>query len=67
MYDPEAEDQPPENAVRLIESSYGADGMLWSSPLYQGTISGAFKNAIYRGRWMTFQARSSRAAVLTRS
>jgi hypothetical protein len=23
-----------------------ADGMLWSSPMYQGTISGAFKNAL---------------------
>jgi FMN reductase len=33
-------------AGRLIESCYGADGMLWSSPMYQGTISGAFKNAL---------------------
>jgi FMN reductase len=46
MYNPLSEDTPPENAVRLIESCYGADGMLWSSPLYQGTISGAFKNAL---------------------
>ena len=38
-------DEPTEAAARLIESSYAADGMLWSSPLYQGTISGAFKNA----------------------
>src|SRR5207237_1041349 len=30
----------------LIESCYAADGMLWSSPMYQGTISGAFKNAL---------------------
>jgi FMN reductase len=38
--------EPPEAATRLIESCYAADGMLWASPLYQGTISGAFKNAV---------------------
>jgi FMN reductase len=46
MYNPESEDHPPESATRLIESCYAADGMLWSSPMYQGTISGAFKNAL---------------------
>jgi FMN reductase len=46
MYNPDGEDEPPVTASRLIESCYGADGMLWSSPLYQGTISGAFKNAL---------------------
>jgi FMN reductase len=46
MYDPDDEDEPPPNALRLIEACYGADGMLWSSPMYQGTISGAFKNAL---------------------
>jgi len=46
MYNSDHEDEPPENAARLIESCYGADGMLWSSPMYQGTISGAFKNAL---------------------
>jgi FMN reductase len=45
MYDPDHE-EPTENAARLIESCYAADGMLWSSPMYQGTISGAFKNAL---------------------
>ncbi|MGB8638346.1 MAG: NADPH-dependent FMN reductase [Pseudolabrys sp.] len=45
MYRPD-HDEPTEAAARLIESSYAADGMLWSSPLYQGTISGAFKNAL---------------------
>jgi FMN reductase len=45
MYDPDNE-SPTESAARLIESCYGTDGMLWSSPLYQGTISGAFKNAL---------------------
>ena len=45
MYNPDA-DEPTEAAARLVEASYAADGMLWSSPLYQGTVSGAFKNAL---------------------
>jgi FMN reductase len=45
MYNPDDE-QPTPAAARLIEACYGADGMLWSSPMYQGTISGAFKNAL---------------------
>jgi FMN reductase len=45
MYNPDKE-EPTAAGVRLIESCYGADGMLWSSPMYQGTISGAFKNAL---------------------
>ena len=45
MYNPD-DDEPTEAAAELIESCYAADGLLWSSPLYQGTISGAFKNAL---------------------
>jgi len=45
MYNPD-DDEPTETATRLIEASYTADGLLWSSPMYQGTISGAFKNAL---------------------
>jgi FMN reductase len=45
MYNPDNE-EPTAAAVRLVESCYGANGMLWSSPMYQGTISGAFKNAL---------------------
>jgi FMN reductase len=45
MYDPD-DDEPTFAAERLIEVCYSADGMLWSSPMYQGTISGAFKNAL---------------------
>jgi len=45
MYAPD-EDGPTEAAARLIEACYSADGLLWSSPLYQGTISGALKNAL---------------------
>ncbi len=44
LYAPEM--QPPEAAVRLAEAVYGANGMLWSSPLYHGTVSGSFKNAV---------------------
>jgi len=45
MYNPD-DDEPTEGAATLIESCHAADGLLWSSPLYQGTISGAFKNAL---------------------
>ena len=45
MYNPD-DHQSTEAATRLIESCYASDGMLWSSPMYQGTISGAFKNAL---------------------
>jgi FMN reductase len=45
LYNPE-DDEPTEAAAALIEAAYAANGLLWSSPLYQGTISGAFKNAL---------------------
>jgi len=45
MYNPDDE-EPTAAAAGLIESCYGADGMLWSSPMYQGTISGGLKNAL---------------------
>jgi FMN reductase len=45
MYNPD-DDEPTPAAARLIEGLYTADGLLWSSPLYQGTISGALKNAL---------------------
>lgn len=45
MYDPD-DRHPTEAARRLIETCYSADGLLWSSPMYQGTVSGAFKNAL---------------------
>ncbi len=57
MYNPDA-DEPSESATRLIEASHAADGMLWSSPMYQGTISGAFKNALDT---MEFAVRALRA------
>lgn len=45
MYDP-AENNPPESVIRLCEATYVADGLIWSSPMYHGTISGSFKNAL---------------------
>ena len=45
IYNPD-DDDPTEAAATLIETCYAADGLLWSSPMYQGTISGAFKSAL---------------------
>lgn len=45
MYNPD-QDTPGETAAEFIDSCYFADGLIWSSPLYQGTISGALKNAL---------------------
>ncbi len=45
FYIPGTSDIPP--AVHeFCEAIYHADGLIWSSPLYHGTISGAFKNAL---------------------
>lgn len=44
MYTP-GMDAPPE-AVRLSRAACSAQGLIWSSPLYHGTISGSFKNAL---------------------
>ncbi len=44
MYDPAL--PPPPNALALADAVHAAQGMLWSSPLYHGTISGSFKNAL---------------------
>lgn len=37
---------PPAGVSRLVEAVAAADGLLWSSPVYHGSISGAFKNAL---------------------
>jgi FMN reductase len=39
-------DPAPEAARELCDAVHAAQGMLWSSPLYHGTVSGAFKNAL---------------------
>jgi len=46
MFNPELEADAPESVRTLIEACYEADGMLWSSPMYNGSVSGSFKNAI---------------------
>lgn len=37
---------PPEAALRLAGAVASAHGLIWASPLYHGSVSGAFKNAI---------------------
>jgi FMN reductase len=44
MYSPEH--GVPPSAARLAETTATADAMIWSSPTYQGSISGALKNAL---------------------
>jgi FMN reductase len=45
MYVPDSE-PVPDAAKTLCDAVYACQGMLWSSPLYHGTISGLFKNAL---------------------
>ncbi len=52
FYAPELE--PPEAARSFADAVHGADGLLWSSPMYHGTISGSFKNAL---DWLQLLAR----------
>jgi len=44
MFVPDA-DPTPAAARELCDAVFAARGMLWSSPLYHGTVSGSFKNA----------------------
>lgn len=37
---------PSATAEEFLEATFEADGMIWSSPMYHGSISGAFKNAL---------------------
>jgi FMN reductase len=54
MYDPDGSDAP-EAARVLAEATREAHGMIWSSPLYHGTVSGTFKNAL---DWLQLLARA---------
>jgi len=38
--------QPTAEVERFAQIFHGADALVWASPLYHGTISGLFKNAI---------------------
>jgi FMN reductase len=40
------ETDAPAAAVRLADAFRRAQGLVWSSPLYHGSMSGAFKNAL---------------------
>ncbi|MGH9165741.1 MAG: NADPH-dependent FMN reductase [Acidimicrobiales bacterium] len=48
-----AKAEVPAGASRLAEAVAAADGLIWSSPLYHGTISASFKNAL---DWMQLLA-----------
>jgi len=39
-------DPTPAAARELCDAVFAARGLLWSSPLYHGTVSGSFKNAL---------------------
>lgn len=45
VYDP-ANKKPSQSVIRMCDAIYEADGLIWSSPMYNGTISGSFKNAL---------------------
>lgn len=44
MYTPEAPATP--SVQRLVDTIGSAHGMIWSSPVYHGSVSGAFKNVL---------------------
>jgi FMN reductase len=37
---------PPRSAREFAETAAAAHGMVWSTPMYHGSISGSFKNAV---------------------
>jgi FMN reductase len=45
LYNPEIT-EIPKAAQELSDAAYRADGLIWSSPMYHGTVSGSFKNAL---------------------
>lgn len=51
---PGSADEVPEAARRLAETVYACDALILSSPLYHGSVSGSFKNAI---DWLQLLAR----------
>jgi len=44
MFVPDCE--PTASVQRFLEATRGAAGMIWSTPVYHGSMSGAFKNAL---------------------
>jgi FMN reductase len=45
MYDP-SDEKAPDSVREMCDAVHQADGLIWSSPMYNGTISGSFKNAL---------------------
>jgi FMN reductase len=41
-----AEHAPPPGAHEFADAVHACDAMIWSSPTYQGSVSGSFKNAL---------------------
>jgi FMN reductase len=54
MFSPQGLSEPPQAAIDLAEAAWHADGLIWSSPLYHGTISGSLKNTL---DWLQLLAR----------
>src|ERR1700730_6337821 len=46
IYDPAPGETPPDSVRAMCDAIYQANGLIWSSPMYNGTISGSFKNAL---------------------
>jgi FMN reductase len=46
MYDPGSENNPPESVRGMCDTIHKAYGLIWNSPMYNGTISGSFKNVL---------------------
>jgi FMN reductase len=44
LYDPD--DEPSASTSAMVEALEAADGLVWSSPMYQGSVAGSFKNAL---------------------
>ena len=44
LFNPDAE--PDATTRAMVETLESADGLVWSSPLYQGSVAGSFKNAL---------------------
>ncbi len=63
MYNPEAANVT-ESASRMCERMHDAHGLIWASPMYHGTISGSFKNAL---DWLQLLADRDPRFSLTKS
>lgn len=44
LFNPDSDPNP--TTLAMVEALGSADGLIWSSPLYQGSVAGSFKNAL---------------------